>query len=78
MYPEVCLLDQEGKNLLSFKRDSMNPMNEGFIELWSVMGNTSKQFIFRKRALKGKALDQLNALTKRGWKVIEQERQQAA
>ena len=78
MYPEVCLLDPEGKNLLSFKRDSMNPMNEGFIELWSVMVNTSQQFIFRKRVSKEKALDQLNALTKRGWKVIEQEQQQAA
>ena len=38
MYPQGYLLDPEGKNLLSFKRDSMNPMNEGFLELWSSGG----------------------------------------
>ena len=77
MYPELSLLDPEGKNLLSFKRDSMNPMNEGFVDLWLVMDNTSKQFIFRKRLSKEKAENQLNDLAKHGWEVIE-EQQQAA
>ena len=78
MYPELSFIDPEGKNLLSFKRDSMNPMNEGFVALWLVMGKTSKQFIYRKRLSKTKAVDQLNELAKHGWKVIEEEQQQAA
>ena len=73
MYPQGYLLDPEGKNLLSFKRDSMNPMNEGFLELWSVSGTTSKQFRFRKRLSKGKARNQWNELMKHGWKVIEEQ-----
>ena len=71
MYPEGYLIDPEGKKLLSFKRDSMNPLNEGFVELWLVMGNSSKQFKFRKRLSKIKALKQWNALTNRGWEVRE-------
>ena len=73
MYPEGSLLDIEGKNLLSFKQDSMNPMNEGFVELWLVTGNTSKQFIFRKRLSSPKAIEQWKNLVKHGWKVIEEE-----
>ena len=71
MYPEGILIDPEGKNLLSFKKDSMNPMNEGFVELWLVIKNTSKQFRFRKRLSKKKAIDQWNYLSKNGWSVIE-------
>tara|TARA_B100000965_G_C19101515_1_gene545071 strand:+ start:119 stop:352 length:234 start_codon:yes stop_codon:yes gene_type:complete len=77
MYPQGYLLDPEGKNLLSFKRDSMNPMNEGFLELWSLRGTTSKQFRFSKRLSKGKALDQWDDLVKHGWKVIEEQSEAA-
>tara|TARA_B100000700_G_scaffold283609_1_gene336155 strand:+ start:2610 stop:2843 length:234 start_codon:yes stop_codon:yes gene_type:complete len=73
MYPEGILLDPEGKSLLSFKRDSLNPMNEGFIELWLIISNTSKQFRFRKRLSKIKALEQWNYLEKHGWTIIEEQ-----
>jgi len=74
MYPEGILLDPEGKSLLSFKKDSMNPMNEGFIELWLVMNNnSSKKFRFRKRISKIKAQEQWNYLEKHGWSLIEEE-----
>ena len=73
MYPDGILLSPEGKSLLSFKQDSMNPMNEGFVELWLVMSNTSKQFRFRKRLSKIKALEQWNYLSNNGWTVINEE-----
>ena len=72
MYPEGSLLDPEGKILLSFKQDSMNPMNEGFVESWVVMSSTSKQFRFRKRLSKIKALEQWNYLAAHGWTVVEE------
>ena len=72
MYPEGSLLDPKGKSLLSFKQDSMNPMNEGFLELWVVMSKASKQFRFRKRLSRLKALEQWNVLKKHGWTVIEE------
>ena len=71
MYPEVSLIGPEGKKLLLFKQDSMDPMNEGFIELWLVMSNTSRQFIFRKRLSSIKALKQWNYLVHHGWTVLE-------
>ena len=73
MYPEVSLLGPEGKKLLLFKQDSMDSMNEGFIELWLVMNNTSRQFIFRKRLSSLKAMKQWNYLVNHGWKVLEEE-----
>ena len=77
MYPEGYLIDPEGKKLLSFIRDSMNPVNEGFVELWLVMGNKYKQFKFRKRLSKIKALEQWRFLIKQGWKVIEEQEKAA-
>tara|TARA_B100001250_G_scaffold307532_2_gene269362 strand:+ start:2672 stop:2905 length:234 start_codon:yes stop_codon:yes gene_type:complete len=73
MYPEGSLIDPEEKNLLLFKHDSMNPLNEGFVELWSVMSNTSKQFRFRKRLSKVKAQEKWNYLEKHGWAIIGEE-----
>ena len=73
MYPEVSLLEPEGKKLLSFKQDPMNPMNEGFVELWLIMSNTSKQFIFRKRLSSLKAMKQCNYLLNHEWTVIEEQ-----
>lgn len=73
MYPNGILFSPEGKILLSFKQDTMNPMNEGFVELWLVMSNKSKQFRFRKRLSKIKALEQWNYLSNNGWTVINEE-----
>ena len=72
MYPEGALLDPEGKSLLSFKQDSMNPMYEGFLESWLVISPTSKQFRFRKRLSKIKALAHWNYLTSIGWTLLEE------
>ena len=77
MYPEVYLIDPEGKTLLSFKRDSMNPLHEGFVELWLIMGDNSKQFKFSKRLSKIKAQEQLNYLEKRGWRFLEDQEEAA-
>ena len=73
MYPEGILLNPEGNNILSFKQDPMNPMNEGFIELWLVVNNATKQFRFRKRLSKIKALQQWNYLSEHGWTVLEEQ-----
>ena len=73
MYPEVSLLGPEGKKLLSFKQDSMDSMNEGFVELWLIMSNTSRQFIFRKRLTSSKAMKQWNYLANHGWTVVEEQ-----
>ncbi len=73
MYPEGSLIDLEGKKVLSFKQDSMNPINEGFVELWVINSNTSKQFIFRKRVSSLKAIEQWDNLVKHGWAVIEEQ-----
>ena len=73
MYPNGILFSPEGRILLSFKQDTMNPMNEGFVELWLVMNNKSKQFRFRKRLSKIKALEQWNYLSNNGWTVINEE-----
>ena len=77
MYPEGNLLDKEGKSILSFKQDPMNPMNEGFVELWLVIDPSYKQFRFSKRLSKAKALEQWNYLTKHGWIVFESQDQAA-
>ena len=72
MYPEGILINQEGTKILSFKKDPMNPMNEGFIESWLVDSNNSKEFRFRKRLSKMKALEQWNYLSANGWAVLEE------
>ena len=77
MYPEGSLLDLEGAKLLSFEKDSMNPMNEGYIELWLIKGESCNQFIYRKRLTSLKAIEQWEQLVKHGWKVIEEEERAA-
>ena len=73
MYPEGSLLDLEGTKLLSFKQDSMNPMNEGYIELWLIKRESYNQFIYRKRLTSLKAIEQWEHLVKHGWTVIEEQ-----
>ena len=77
MYPEGSLLDLEGKNLLSFKRDPMNPMNEGYAELWLVKNKPYNQFIYKKRLTSIKATEKWKHLVKHGWTVIEEEQHAA-
>ena len=77
MYPEGWLIDPLGKSLLFFEKDPMNPINEGFVEYWSITGVGSKHFKYRKRASQSQALDKWAYLSKRGWRTIE-EKDQAA
>ena len=72
MFPEGCLLAPDGKVILSFEKDPINPLNEGFIEFWSVIHSNSKQFIYRKRISKVKALDKWTYLAENGWKVFDE------
>ena len=72
MYPEGCLLAPDGKILFSFEKDPLNPSNEGFIEFWSVSGENSKKFRYRKRLGLIKALSQWKSLIKEGWKVFDE------
>ena len=76
MYPEGFFINQEGTKILSFKKDSMNPNSEGFIESWSISG-LSKQLIFKKRLSKSKALYQWDHLYKLGWKLVDSVRRAA-
>jgi len=77
MYPEGWLIDPEGKSLLFFEKDPMNPQYEGYIGFWLVNGISSKQFRYRKRASKAKALAQWDNLVKQGWRIIEATEQAA-
>ena len=72
MYPEGWLMDPKGKSLFYFEKDPMNPIHEGYIELWLVTGIRSKQFRYRKRTSKFKALIQWNNLLKEGWSLTEE------
>ena len=67
MYPEGWLIDSAGKNLLSFEKDPMNPRHEGFIGFWTITGINSKQFRYRKRTSRDKALSLLFNLPNKGW-----------
>ena len=72
MYPEGCLLAPDGKIFLSFEKDPLNPLNEGFIEFWSVSIDRSKTFIYKKRLAKNKALFQWNSLITQGWEEFHE------
>ncbi len=76
MYPEGFFINPEETKFLSFKKDPMNPMNEGFIELWAI-SETSKKLIFKKRLPKSKAFYQWDQLYKLGWKLVDPERRVA-
>ena len=71
MYPEGWLIDYKRKSLFSFEKDPMNPLNEGYIGFWIIDDANSKQFRYRTRALKSKALRQWMRLQKQGWQLFE-------
>ncbi len=71
MYPEGWLMDPQGRRFFYFEKDPMNPIYEGYIGLWFTTGDSSKEFKFRKRTSKTKALTQWTDLVNQGWIVIE-------
>ena len=71
MYPEGWLMDPEGKSLLCFEKDPMNPIHEGYIGFWLATGVNSKEFRYRKRTSKAKALAQWTDLSKEGWRLVQ-------
>ena len=77
MYPEGCLIDPKGKSILSFEKDPMNPIHEGYIEYWIMTEVNFKQFRYRKRTSKIKAIEQWTHLLEIGWRIVE-EKEQAA
>ena len=77
MYPEGWLLDPKGKSLLFFEQDPMNPIHEGYIESWLITSINSKEFRYKKRSSKGKALAKWDQLRKQGWILVEEKKEAA-
>ena len=75
IYPEVSLINKKRNNLVAFERDLNNPLNEGFIIYWEIIGSIKKQLLFKKRLTSVKAQNKLNNLKEKGWiKINELER----
>ncbi len=72
MYPEGWLIDPEGKSLFYFEEDPMNPLHEGYIGLWILDELSSKNFRYRKRISRSKALTKWRKLHKQGWRIIQE------
>ena len=72
IYPEVSLINKKRNNLVSFERDLNNPLNEGFIIYWEIIGSIKKQLLFKKRLTSVKAQNKLNNLKKEGWIKINE------
>ena len=77
MYPEGWLMDPEGKSLLYFEKDPMNPMYEGYVGSWLISGDGFKQFRYRKRISKAQALAQWTHLSNQGWSLVRENEQAA-
>ena len=74
IYPEVSLINKKRNNLVAFERDLNNPLNEGFIIYWEIIGSIKKQLLFKKRLTSLKAQNKLKNLKEEGWiKVNELE-----
>ena len=72
IYPEVSLINKKRNNLVSFERDLNNPLNEGFIIYWEIIGSIKKQLLFKKRLTSIKAQNKLNNLEEEGWIKIKE------
>ena len=72
IYPEVSLINKKRNNLVAFERDLNNPLNEGFIIYWEIIGSIKKQLLFKKRLTSVKAQNKLNNLKKEGWIKINE------
>ena len=77
IYPEVSLINKKRNNLVTFERDLDNPLNEGFIIYWEIIGSIKKQLLYKKRLTSVKAQNKLNNLKGEGWIKIN-ELEQAA
>ena len=67
IYPQVSLINKKNNNIVVFERDSNNPLNEGFIVYWKIIGSKNKKLIFKKRLILLKAQNKLLKLQKEGW-----------
>ena len=67
IYPQVSLINKKNNNIVVFERDSNNPLNEGFIVYWKIIGSKNKKLIFKKRLMLLKAQNKLLKLQKEGW-----------
>ena len=67
MYPQVSLINKKNNNIVVFERDSNNPLNEGFIVYWKIIGSNNKKLLFKKRLIVLKAQNKLIKLQKEGW-----------
>ena len=67
MYPQVSLINKKNNNIVVFERDINNPLNEGFILYWKIIGSNNKKLIFKKRLIVLKAQNKLIKLQKEGW-----------
>tara|TARA_Y100000991_G_C21704876_1_gene235312 strand:- start:239 stop:511 length:273 start_codon:yes stop_codon:yes gene_type:complete len=72
IYPEVSLINKKRNNLVAFERDLNNPLNEGFIIYWEIIGSIKKQLLFKKRLTSIKAQNKLNNLEEEGWIKINE------
>ena len=72
IYPEVSLINKKRNNLVAFERDLNNPLNEGFIIYWEIIGSIKKQLLFKKRLTSVKAQNKLNNLEEEGWIKINE------
>ena len=72
IYPEVSLINKKRNNLVVFERDLNNPLNEGFIIYWEIIGSIKKQLLFKKRLTSVKAQNKLNNLEEEGWIKINE------
>ena len=72
IYPEVSLINKKRNSLVAFERDLNNPLNEGFIIYWEIIGSIKKQLLFKKRLTSVKAQNKLNNLEEEGWIKINE------
>ena len=72
IYPEVSLINKKRNNIVVFERDLNNPLNEGFIIYWEIIGSIKKQLLFKKRLTSVKAQNKLNNLEEEGWIKINE------
>tara|TARA_B100000212_G_C27366013_1_gene530363 strand:+ start:482 stop:715 length:234 start_codon:yes stop_codon:yes gene_type:complete len=77
MYPQVSLINKKNNNIVVFERDLKNPLNEGFIVYWKIIGSNNKKLIFKKRLIVLKAQNKLIKLQKEGW-ILANESEYAA
>jgi len=72
IYPQVSLINKNKNNLVVFERDLNNPLNEGFIVYWQIVGSKNKQLLFKKRLTSVRAQSKLKKLKEEGWIKINE------